>query len=166
MRSGPLVTRKGLDQKGPLEQFRCPFRGRVTPGNRQLEPVHNYTRCGLHDVAEIVARVRNLRDLLLVHRRGDVPIVCLDERGFAQYGNLMACFGNFERDIYRAGGTQRNIYYSALSSKAPLCHSQRVSGGCEKEEPVHSVSISFRSLGRPLNGVLDLDIAFGTTALL
>lgn len=133
------------------------------PENREVEAtlynvgVHHNAGCGLSDVSEIIAGIRDLRNLFLVHGCGNVSILCLDKRPSSRHCDFAACFGNFERDVNRNRRPQQNIHRSALSAKTSMRHAQQVSGGSEEEESVHTFSVAFCCLGRPLAGVLDLD---------
>ena len=53
--------------------------------------VHHYTWSSLYNIGEIVSRIWELADLLLVHCRRDIPILGLDQRGFVRNGYVRPC---------------------------------------------------------------------------
>src|SRR5258707_9340040 len=62
---------------------------------------------GLRDITEIVPGIRHFGDLLLVHGRRDVAILCLKERSLIGYGDLGSCFRDRERHVDRNRRSQQ-----------------------------------------------------------
>jgi len=87
MRAANDLTWKGPDYVGTIK---------VPTASGDRIRIHNRARSCLRDAGEVISRVRDLGNLQLVHGRGGVTILSLDEWRFISHRDFAAGFRNFE----------------------------------------------------------------------